>query len=400
MANKKVTSMYAKLRMSWLENRHWFLQDALYPYLLTRFLLLLVGWFSEYFRRNMNFPLKEIAERGWYFTPHRFLDIWGRWDSGWYMIIVKNGYQPSSDIMTIQSNVAFFPFYPYLVRFVSNLLPFFAISEGRIFFIGVMLSNLFFIGSIILLYKLVFELFQDQALAKRSVWFLVLYPASFFFSSFYTESTFLFFVLLAFYFSEKKFWLGAGIAGLVLSVTRPNGVIILIPLLFLYFESKKWDFRSIDISIVWLLAIPFSLLYYLYLNQQLTGKFLGPFLAQSSWGRDFMLPWDTLFSTGIVNAQVTHVDRAMTLFVLVLIVFIFLKLPSFSYGLYSLLIVSPVLISGKLTSETRFWSLIFPIYIVLAIFGKNEMLNQFLLLTFFTLQILFMVGWSQFYAII
>ena len=94
-------------------NISWVWHDVTVPFIVTRLSLLIVGWFAQYFPPNPYYPIQEAIARGWQFSPFRLLDIWGRWDAGWYLSIVRAGYFVRGDIVVAQSNVAFFPLYSY-----------------------------------------------------------------------------------------------------------------------------------------------------------------------------------------------------------------------------------------------------------------------------------------------
>src|SRR4051812_3898656 len=65
-------------------------------------------------------PDRDPETRTWQAFPGSyFWDSWARWDSGWYMTIVEHGYQPRRGS---QSNLAFFPLYPYATAAVSGLV--------------------------------------------------------------------------------------------------------------------------------------------------------------------------------------------------------------------------------------------------------------------------------------
>ena len=53
------------------------------------------------------------------FPGSYFWDGWARWDSGWFMTIVEHGYRLNRGG---QSNVAFFPLYPYATVAASKLV--------------------------------------------------------------------------------------------------------------------------------------------------------------------------------------------------------------------------------------------------------------------------------------
>jgi hypothetical protein len=118
--------------------RHRVIGAVVVPFLLSRLALALVGWLSQ----DLIIQSKFIPnESGSLYSPHRLLDIWGRWDSGWYMSIVTGGYRVSEDLTTVQSNVAFFPLYPYLVRLALLPIPAQLRTPGVILFVGIVISN-------------------------------------------------------------------------------------------------------------------------------------------------------------------------------------------------------------------------------------------------------------------
>ncbi|MEI7850177.1 MAG: mannosyltransferase family protein, partial [Chloroflexota bacterium] len=115
-----------------------------------------------------------------------FLSMWTKWDSQYYVDIATNGYwfRPEQ-----QSNVAFFPVYPLLMRLVGSLV------QGNVILAGFIISNLAFFIALIFLYKLT-ALELDDGSAGRTVftWLFSRHPS---FSSVYTESTFLMFSVAA-----------------------------------------------------------------------------------------------------------------------------------------------------------------------------------------------------------
>ena len=40
-----------------------------------------------------------------------WLDVWGRYDTAWYLDLVRHGYRAPADLLHQQSNLAFFPLY-------------------------------------------------------------------------------------------------------------------------------------------------------------------------------------------------------------------------------------------------------------------------------------------------
>jgi hypothetical protein len=82
----------------------WLSQDILFPWFISRIALTLTGWFAASFAKNPYYPIQEAIARGWHFSPYRLLDIWGRWDTGWYFSIIQDGYYLNGDIQTVQGS--------------------------------------------------------------------------------------------------------------------------------------------------------------------------------------------------------------------------------------------------------------------------------------------------------
>src|SRR6185369_9953753 len=163
------------------------------------------------------------------FAPD-WLARWAGFDGVHYVTIIQDGYFGWGLIQ------AFFPVYPILVRTLN------VIHNPVI--TGLLTSVLFFFLSMILLVKMALEDQKDSTLSRKTLVGILLavftFPTAFFFLGFYTESLFLFLVLLTFSLSKKQRWLLAGIVAGVASGTRIVGI-CLFPALILqaYLQHKK-----------------------------------------------------------------------------------------------------------------------------------------------------------------
>lgn len=397
--DRKKKFLSAHLSQKWRQNKDWIWGNVAIPFLLSRAVLLLVGWFSQFFATNAEYPNQEALQRGWHFSQHRLLDIWGRWDSGWYSGIVTGGYTIRGDLDTVYSNIAFFPLYPHIVKLLFEIIPDRFHSQETILLIGAIVSNLFFLAALMVFYKLTLSLVKHQRIAKRAVLYLLLFPGSFFFSCFYTEATYLFFSVASFYAASKQRWAIASVLGCLVALTRPLGVLIIVPLIWMYLEDLNWNIYKIRGNAAWFLSIPAGFFGFLLSIYRLTGNLFAPMQVQSSWNKVFAMPWETLFKPAVFVPFVTEFDHLFTVAFILLGIWSLLRLPSAGYGIYALLLVTPPLMSGTLISATRYCAVVFPIFIVLALLGKRHSIDRLIILIFATLQILFMVGWSQFYWI-
>src|SRR3989337_3968419 len=92
------------------------------------------------------------------------------------------------------------------------------------------------------LYRLV-ELDHDREVARRSVFYLAIFPTSLFFQSIYSESLFLLLTIGCLYAARRNEFVLAGIAGALATLTRSPGLLLLVPLVIMYAQSRGWGWR-------------------------------------------------------------------------------------------------------------------------------------------------------------
>ena len=373
--------------------------DVVGPFLVTRVVLLVVGWLAGFFPTSPDYPLQEVLARGWHFSPYRLLDIWGRWDTGWYMSIVHNGYMLQADHTQQQTNLTFFPLYPMFVRLILLPIPDSWQTDGVVLLVGVLVSNLCLLGALFLLYLFAQEITHDVGVAQRTVYYLLLFPTAFFLSCFYTDAPFLLLSVAALYAAQRRLWAWAALAAALLSITRPLGVLITPALAWIYLSSLDWRIREVRANVLWLLLAPVPFLLYLAWMGQATGDWLAPLNAQQAFFRGFAWPWQTLFAPAHPHPLITPLEQFFLALFLIVATIACWRLPSAAYGLWVWALTLPFLFTGTTTSSLRYIVVAFPVYIVLAQWGKHVVLDRLLQLLFFAIQIVLMVAWSQFYFI-
>jgi hypothetical protein len=142
-----------------------------------------------------------------------WLDAFFRWDSYWYLQIATDGY--SFDPHQ-QSNVAFFPLYPYLARALGWVLGGPAVG-------GLVVANVATIVALFYLRRLGRALF-DERVGQLAGVLLLVFPTALFLSVFYSEGLFLALtVACMFYYFRERFVL-AGVLGFLAALTRSTGL--------------------------------------------------------------------------------------------------------------------------------------------------------------------------------
>lgn len=189
---------------------------------------------------------------------------WANLDGVHYLSIAQKGYS--------EFEQAFFPLYPLLIRWLS------ALTSLAPLWVGLILSQFFLLGSLWLLAKLA----SKPAGKNWPAWLLLAFPTAVFFWAVYTESLFLFLVLLTFYLSRQQKWLGASMAAGLASATRLVGV-FLVPALLWEILTTKNKARPIQAWLGLSLA-PLGLILYLIYLWQSVGDPLYFFHVQPLFG--------------------------------------------------------------------------------------------------------------------
>ncbi len=302
--------------------------------------------------------------------------VWERSDALWYIKIAKNGYNKKSSV--------FMPVYPLLIRIFNFVFRKWIIS-------ALLVSNISFLLALYFFHKMVEEEFGEDV-ASKSVWYISLFPGSIFMMAPYTEPVYLLFAVLSFYLCKRGKFVFSAISGLILSLTRNLGILIGIPLLYEVIDRVRR--REIKpYYVLSLLILPWGILGYLWYCKHNFGDFLSPIHNQAGWGRSFTMPWNTIFKgtlqalglVGHFGGGIYVMETFFSLLVIGLAVVSLWKFPP-SYSLYVWLNVLPPLMapySGRyFMSFMRFSSVLFPIFITLALISKNKNVENFIKIFF------------------
>ncbi len=158
-----------------------------------------------------------------------------RWDAGWYYGVARDGYR--YDPGTAANNIHFYPLYPLLVGFLGRL------TQIPLFQVGIGISLASLLGALLILANLQAEEGRRERIFP-GIAVLLLFPTSFYFASFYTESFFLLTTVAAFRAAQRGRWLVAGLAGAAASLTRLNGILIVVPIAWFAWRAAGGKWRS------------------------------------------------------------------------------------------------------------------------------------------------------------
>lgn len=330
-------------------------REVIFAFFFSRVLIWTVGWLS----------LRWFKPGGLASSQHGQLwEMFSRWDSGWYLAVLNDGYyfHPGH-----ASTVAFFPLYPLMASAISSLFAMPIKAAGFLF------SNLALLVAAILLRHLALIDHADRPkIAMRSVWLLMLSPVAHFYSSFYTESLFLFLSLLAFYGARQGRWALAGAAGALLTATRSNGIVILPALAWeawlQHREVREGGTPSRLRSVTWLALVPLGLISYMTYLHFHVGDAFAFLKAQAAWGRILTVPGKSLWVAYQGNPRAYASFFVGTVIIsLVILIFGFRHGVRRSMLIYTILMLLLILSTSLLDGMPRYVSVLFPLYIALAL---------------------------------
>ncbi|MEO0534270.1 MAG: hypothetical protein AAF215_10440 [Cyanobacteria bacterium P01_A01_bin.123] len=359
---------------------------SLLIFLIWRCSLYLLTFFGLHLTEEFDFEKYGYAEgvinagKEWQAFPnHYFFDSFFRFDSTWFDSIIRGGYS----IQDYQSNVAFFPLYPYLSRWFGYVI-------GNHFLAGWLISNLSLIGSIFYIYRIGLLYFKAKTV-KRALVLLLIFPTSFFLSAFYSEALFLFTSAASFYYFLTQRYSWAGILGMLASLTRFSGI-----LLFFAFISDIayycWKGKQkLHLEMIFLTLIPAGVVIFMLILYVQVGNPLAFINAQSSWGREKTYPLLTLIKTlNEINFQFPREPNNTFLlfdwlsavgFLAISSIMAFKKyrLSLWIYAAFSILLP---LSTGTLLSMMRFCAVVFPVFFFIAEMARKPLVYQYLIFTF------------------
>jgi Gpi18-like mannosyltransferase len=106
------------------------------------------------------------------------INLFSQWDGGWYSQIAVFGYPAGNN--PLSGNWAFFPLYPFLMRFFGT--PLFGImsSDQAVLISGFLISNILFFVSLILFHHVTKLVFGKSTLALISTVFFAFWPGALF----------------------------------------------------------------------------------------------------------------------------------------------------------------------------------------------------------------------------
>lgn len=376
------------------------LTDAVWLWLLLRVGLTMIAAFVVVWGQASP-PCASDAPLAW--LPHDgpafpLLGAWHHWDACWYTTIASSGYGVGDGM----GSTNLFPFLPLVASALAGV-------NGNLPIAFAAVNGVALVVALMGLTRLVTR-DVDRATAQRTSLYVVVFPAAFFLIGPFTEAIFLAAAAWTFVGARERRWELAVIGGVVAGLTRPVGILLMLPVAW-EAAMMVWDRRRAGSPLLRrgdvlaaLAVIGPGLAYAGYVAWTAVVVGQSYFDAHMAWGEHHLAPpWEQL-AAGIAYG-LDHAKPAQLVNAGVWILFAALTLAGFrrlplSYTLF----VIPQLVLAvtqetvwPLMSTSRYMLALFPCFVVLAIAGRSPRFHttwvvlSTLLLGFLT--ILFIEGW-------
>ena len=306
-------------------------------------------------------------------STYPILAVWGRWDAIHYIDIASAGYYGT--------DMAFFPLFPLLIALLGNL-------TGSHLIAGLVISNFALFVGLIFFYKLV-EHQYNRHVAHRAVFYISIFPTAIFFSALYTESLFLALTVASFYFIREHKWLTAGIIGFFAALTRVEGVLLVVPMLIEWLRSPgarqafQYPLEQLVRPLAGMALIPLGLGAYMSYLWILTGDPLYFSHVQINWQRHLAPPWisvrnsvDLLLHAHNGNMGANQFLELAFTFLMIAALIAAMRRLSATYWSYMFLSILVPMSTSSLMSMPRFALVLFPMFVLMGLWGSRPAVNN------------------------
>lgn len=158
-----------------------------------------------------------------------FLNMWIRWDAGWYQAIAEHGYSFST---TVQSAAAYFPLYPMAMHALVWM-------GANVFLAGILVTAACGVVGFGLFWLWAKER-TDPPTADASTQLFLLWPFSFFlYGAVYSDALFIALAIGAFLCLERGVLWASVLLGMLATATRPVGPALVLGLLVRRIELQS-----------------------------------------------------------------------------------------------------------------------------------------------------------------
>jgi Dolichyl-phosphate-mannose-protein mannosyltransferase len=290
-----------------------------------------------------------------------FWTMWDQWDTPFYIAIAANGYAPVTPHAATYP--AFFPLYPLCIRLTAPLF------GNNYYLASLFVTNICWLIALYGIAYLGCHLFSERV-AMGAVLMLTVFPSAIYGFVPYPHALFLALAIYAYIAMRHQSWFVAAILGMLASLTRQLGVLLVIPFLLEYLKRCQWNWRAIRVNILAVAIIPCGTLIYMALLWRVTGNPFQFLMAQGFWNRVPVFPLVPLWQGLLMlpdPQQADYLSFFSVIGMIALTVVAWRRLPTSASILATVqlpLYLLTVYPGAVLLSQARFMLEIFPLFIV------------------------------------
>ena len=284
-------------------------------------------------------------------------------DAPHYLEIAKNGYAAVGENA---NKIVFYPLFPMLIRILSTFIRSYEIT-------GLVISYAAFGVASAYMYKLM-RIDYDAEKSLDALLLLFMAPYGMFFGSIHTESLFLMLSVMTVYYARKENWLAAGIVGFFAALSKTQGMLLVVPVVYELIICCTRD-KRFNLKGLFSLLIPMGFVVYLCINKAVQGDFFAfmehqaapPWYNSAKWISEGL---STSFGVGVKNYSLSLIiyhPQIIMFFLSVAAIFVGLyKKVRTSYLTFLGVYILETYLQGWMISGPRYVASCFVIYIVMA----------------------------------
>ncbi len=269
--------------------------------LLFRIAVFIISIFAIFLVSDESFSAQKLINSYLQWDAHNYTRI----ATGGYSYYIENGEFPT---------LAFFPLYPWTIRFINLFLNNMTVS-------GLVISFLTYSGACAYMYNLMSFDYNKQT-AVRAIVFMSVFPHALFFGTMMNESMLLFTSMATLYYIRRHSWVKAGIFGALAAMSRLAGIALIIPAAVEWIEHyrvikllRKKSFKKVWQLFykkgLWIVLMFGGTFVYLLCNYHTTGEWFKFLEYQETFWHNATVYWGKCLSTIL---QYSFSERSFTLF--------------------------------------------------------------------------------------
>lgn len=306
-----------------------------------------------------------------------FKEAFIRWDGANFLLLAEHGYQEEGELGLY---IVYLPAYPYTVMVLNFIFHSFLIT-------ALIISAASALAAGFLIQQLVSVDGGDDGEATRALWYMTLFPTAYFLALPYAEAMFMMFALAAFLAARTGHWGWAGIMGALATATRLQALAILPGLAV---EALVRYRSEAPFKAYWLVLAPMGFMAYLGINWIVADdplRFVE--IQEDHWFQRRIWPWEFLRDTvDSIRLQDPGFNRAAIyelrlVFVAAAAIVMLLgarRLP-LSYQAMGWASIVMMMMSSWQISVPRYMLGVFPLFLVMAYYGRYPIVHQVIMAT-------------------